>query len=209
MRYPATVSGSTDRDLVQIVDAALAEAAVKSGEWLACRPGCTQCCIGPFPINQLDVRRMQHGWRELASRDPDRAESVLRRAQEAAERARAILPGHVATGMLHEDAQRQEAFFEALDEEPCPALDPESGTCDLYNARPLTCRLFGPPLRYRSASIGICELCFHGATDAEIIECKVDVDGGELEQRLNADAERASGLHGDTTVAFALALLRL
>ena len=39
-----------DRELVQIVDAAMAEAARRSGSWLVCRLGCTQCCIGPFPI---------------------------------------------------------------------------------------------------------------------------------------------------------------
>jgi hypothetical protein len=41
---------SADRGLVQIVDSAMAEAARRSGDWLVCRPGCTQCCIGPFAI---------------------------------------------------------------------------------------------------------------------------------------------------------------
>ena len=44
-----------DRALIQIVDSALAEAARRSGKWLVCRRGCTQCCIGVFPINQLDA----------------------------------------------------------------------------------------------------------------------------------------------------------
>jgi hypothetical protein len=47
-----------DQMLIQIVDSALAEAARRSGEWLVCRPGCTQCCIGVFPINQLDASRL-------------------------------------------------------------------------------------------------------------------------------------------------------
>ena len=41
---------SGDRALIQIVDAALSEASRKSGAWLVCQVGCTQCCIGPFPI---------------------------------------------------------------------------------------------------------------------------------------------------------------
>jgi hypothetical protein len=47
--------------LVQIVDAALAEAARRSGSWLVCRPGCTQCCHGPFEISQLDAHRLRKG----------------------------------------------------------------------------------------------------------------------------------------------------
>ena len=60
---------SGDQALIQIVDAALAEAARKSGPWLVCRPGCTGCCMGPFPITQLDARRLREGLAELESRD--------------------------------------------------------------------------------------------------------------------------------------------
>jgi hypothetical protein len=59
-----------DRALIQIVDAALAEAARRSGEWLVCRPGCTQCCIGVFPINQLDALRLRRGLAELQKLRP-------------------------------------------------------------------------------------------------------------------------------------------
>src|SRR5690242_261004 len=55
VRYPQGVDAAGDRAFIQIVDAATAEAARRSGPWLACRPGCTQCCIGPFPITQLDA----------------------------------------------------------------------------------------------------------------------------------------------------------
>src|ERR1700686_1500125 len=52
---------AADQKLVQIVDAALAQTARKSGDWLACRKGCTQCCFGPFPISQLDAVRLRKG----------------------------------------------------------------------------------------------------------------------------------------------------
>jgi Fe-S-cluster containining protein len=67
-----------DRRLIQIVDAALAEAARKSGSWLACRPGCTQCCHGPFPVSARDVARLLEGLTQLA---PARAALVRERAQ--------------------------------------------------------------------------------------------------------------------------------
>ena len=77
-----------DRDLIQIVDAAIAEAARKSGAWLVCRAGCAQCCMGPFPITQLDAARLRAGLAELERRDPERAARVRRRAEEARARMR-------------------------------------------------------------------------------------------------------------------------
>jgi len=75
------------------------------------------------------------------------------------------------------------------------------GTCDLYAARPLTCRTFGPPVRCGEEAVGVCELCFHGASDDEIAACEVEVDPEDLEGELlrEIDAE------GRTLVAFALA----
>ncbi len=64
-------------DLVQIVDAALAEATLKAGAWLACRPGCTDCCIGPFPISAADAARLRQG---LAEIEPVRAAAIVQRA---------------------------------------------------------------------------------------------------------------------------------
>jgi hypothetical protein len=64
-----------DRELVQIVDAALADSARRSGDWLVCRKGCTQCCMGVFAINQLDAERLKQGMAELHTHDPERPAS--------------------------------------------------------------------------------------------------------------------------------------
>src|ERR1700692_2824924 len=159
---------SGDRALIQIVDAALAEAARKSGQWLVCRVGCTQCCIGPFPISQLDARRLRGGLAELEARDPERGAHVRERARQSVARLSSGCPGDPATGMLTESDEAEERFASFADDEPCPALDPETGACDLYAARPITCRTFGPPVRFGSESVGVCELCYEGASDAEI-----------------------------------------
>ncbi|HEY4562240.1 MAG TPA: YkgJ family cysteine cluster protein, partial [Thermoanaerobaculia bacterium] len=66
----------SDRRLLQVVDGAMAEAARRAGSWLACRPGCTECCHGPFPINRLDARRLREGMERLAETDPERARAV-------------------------------------------------------------------------------------------------------------------------------------
>jgi Fe-S-cluster containining protein len=165
-RYSRSMDGSLA--LIQIVDAALAESARKSGAWLVCRPGCCECCMGPFPITQTDKIRLQQGLRDLESRDPERAARIRGRAR----------------------------GWAGGDDEPCPVLDPDDGTCDLYAARPLTCRTFGPPVRCASGALAICELCFDGATEEEIAACVVDLDPGFLEQPDDDGAE--------TTVAAAV-----
>ena len=119
-----------DAALTQIVDTALAEAARKSGAWLVCRPGCTECCMGPFPITQLDARRLREGL--------------------------------------------------------------------------IACRIFGPLVRCGSGAVGVCELCFQGASNQEIAAWEVEIDPRSLESRLPEELERTTGARGQTMVAFAL-----
>jgi Fe-S-cluster containining protein len=185
-----------DPKLVQIVDRAMAEAVRKSGPWLLCRPGCHECCIGPFSITPLDAARLREGLTELAGRDPQRAARVRWRAQSAVERIGREFPVDPVQTVLEVE--------EAAGDELCPALDPATGTCDLYTARPITCRTFGPAVRLRSESLGICELCYRGATDEQIAACQVAVDPDGLEAELIDKLERTAGPRGETIVAFAL-----
>src|SRR5882724_8090583 len=106
MRYALSVRTSlpaADQKLVQIVDAALTEAAHKSGDWLVCRKGCTQCCYGPFAVSQLDAWRLQKGLDELEAADPKLAARVRKRAQQAVKRLSAAFPGNAKTGILAEE----------------------------------------------------------------------------------------------------------
>ena len=191
-----------DRTLIQIVDAALLEAARKSGPWLVCRLGCTQCCMGPFAITQLDARRLRQGLAALESGDPARAAKIRERARDAVKRMAPDFPGNRVTGIL---SGGDSGFPDWSDEEPCPALDPETGACDLYSARPITCRTFGPPARFGEGSVAVCELCFEGASDEEIAACEVAIDPDGMEHQLLKELSDATGDYGETIVAYALA----
>jgi Fe-S-cluster containining protein len=192
-----------DRRLVQILDAALAETARRSGDWLVCRPGCTQCCVGLFAIHQLDAGRLQQGLRELAGSDPERAQAVRERARRSVERLAEGFPGDPATGLLDPSEEAEARFEDFANDEPCAALDPATGLCDLYLARPVTCRVFGPPVRSQQG-LGVCELCYHGATEEQIAACEMAPDPEGLEEELLQEFEQSSGTHGRTLVAFAL-----
>jgi Fe-S-cluster containining protein len=201
---PKLFPRAKDQALIQIVDSALAEAARRSGEWLVCRPGCTQCCIGVFPINQLDALRLRRGLAELGRRAPERADRVRERAREAVDRLTPNFPGNAVSGLLDEDDASAARFSEFANDEPCPALDPETGNCELYESRPMTCRVFGPPVRSEDG-LGVCELCYHGASDEEIAACEMTPDPDDLESALLKKVEDDTGVRGDTIIAFCLA----
>lgn len=194
-----------DRTLVRIVDQAVAEAERRSGSWIACRIGCTACCVGLFPITQLDALRLRRGMEELKRTDPERAQRVTERARAAVDRLAPLFPGDAATGVLPDDDAAQEQFFDSAADEPCPALDPETGACDLYAARPITCRTFGPAWRVAGEPLNHCELCYAGASPEQIEACRVDLDPDGVEALLLDELETATGLRGQTIVAFALA----
>ena len=193
MRLPAG-----DQQLVQIMDAALDEAARRAGAWLACRPGCTQCCHGAFAINALDVARLQAGMEALRAADPSRAEAVEQRTRAWIEEFGSEFPGDAQTGVLGTSEEDNARFEEFANDAPCPALDPETGLCDVYEWRPMTCRVFGPPVRVGDA-LGCCELCFVGASEEEIAACEMPVPH-ELEERLAAETGDAD----ETVVAYGL-----
>lgn len=200
---PKSALPSRDRDLVQIVDAAFAESARKSGDWLKCKPGCTQCCVGVFVINQLDAARLRQGMRELETRSPATAAAVRERARVRLERFGDRFPGDPRTGILYEDATSNQQFAEFANDEPCPALHPQTGLCELYEARPMTCRVFGPPIRSEEG-LGVCELCFKDATTEEIASCEMRPDPDDLESALLREVEENPGSRGETIVAYCL-----
>lgn len=201
-RYAGGMSGLPhgDSQLVQIMDAALVEAAQRAGGWLVCRTGCTQCCHGAFAINALDVLRLHAGMQELRGTQPALAAEVERRARAWIATHGAGFPGDSTTGALGEADADRELFEDFANEAPCPALDPATGRCDVYAWRPMTCRVFGPPVRMGAGdALGCCELCFVGATETEIAACEMPVPH-ELESKLIAETGDAA----ETVVAFAL-----
>jgi Fe-S-cluster containining protein len=195
MRLPAG-----DSVLVQIMDASLAEAARRAGDRLACRPGCTQCCHGAFAINALDAVRLRTGMEALRQQQPALAAAIEHRTQSWLREHLPEFPGDPETGLLGSSVADQERFEEFANDAPCPALDPATGLCDVYVWRPMTCRVFGPPVRMGEGhALGCCELCFVGAAEAEIAACEMPLPY-EQEARLLDEIGQA----GETVVAFAL-----
>ena len=196
-----------DVQLIQIVDNSLADATRRAGLHLACRPGCTQCCHGAFAINPLDALRLRAAMADLALTQPEQAAAIAERAQQYLIEFGPSFPGDPTTGILGASPEAETAFEDFANDAPCPALNPTTGLCDLYDARPMTCRVFGPPVRSNSAAddeegFAVCELCFTEASPEEIAAAEMIVPHAEEECLLDELNQQQSA--GDTIVAFCL-----
>jgi Fe-S-cluster containining protein len=195
--------------LIQIVDTAVADAYQRGGSHLACHPGCCQCCIGIFPISQQDAFRLREAVITLEQTDPAKSHRIQTRATASRTRLTRQLPGDPQTGILNPDFEDSPLFTDESedsigDNEPCPILDPTTGTCDLYAARPILCRTFGPPMRTAEDNLATCELCFTHATTEEIAACELDPTIPAQEAASNDAFNAAHHLQGQTLVAYAL-----
>jgi Fe-S-cluster containining protein len=192
-----------DAELVEIVNASLADSARRAGAFLACRVGCTQCCHGAFAINALDAARLRAGMKALHAAAPSTAQAIASRARAWIAEHGPDFPGDREAGRLGKSVQDQEKFEDFANEAACPALDPETGRCDVYAWRPMTCRVFGPPVRAAgedgAEGLGHCELCFLGATPEQIAACEMPVP-----HALEAELLQEAGENFETVVAFAL-----
>jgi Fe-S-cluster containining protein len=192
-----------DAKLVQSIDAALADAARRAGDLLACRIGCTQCCYGAFAINALDAARLRLGMAALRDEDPALATAIEIRVRAWLAEHGAEFPGDRETGALGTSVADQARFEDFANDAACPALDPVTGRCDVYQWRPMTCRVFGPPVRAAGENgaegLGHCELCFIGATPEQVAACEMPVP-----HELEAELLDEIGSKAETVVAFAL-----
>jgi len=180
--------------------ASFGEAAERAGEHLLCKPGCSQCCHGAFVLSPLDALRLRAGMDILRATDANLAREVEHRASMWMVEHETGFPGDFQTGILGNSQEDRERFENFANEAPCPALDTETGRCDVYAWRPLTCRLFGPPVRMGDGeALAHCELCFKGASEAEVAACEMEVPF-ELEGEILVEVP----LKSETVVAFAL-----
>lgn len=113
------------------------------GDMVACEPGCSDCCHALFDVSLVEALYLNHHFKALhpegASRDrivaqadeADRSHYKLKRkAFKATEKG-------VPTTQILADLAKERIR--------CPLLNDED-RCDLYEFRPVTCRLYGLPL---------------------------------------------------------------
>lgn len=190
-----------------VADGAWAEAAGKSapGE-LACRAGCFGCCVGLFEISLPEAALVRAG---VARLPEDVRRDVVRRATRIAEESAHAFPGDAAAGVLDPDRSEEadDAYFEVIADRACPMLDLPSGSCRIYEYRPVTCRTYGFAWSKEGSVIHPpCGLNLPGAPIERQLETSIDVgrldEATDVARELGARLELAPG--DETTVAHAV-----
>jgi Fe-S-cluster containining protein len=195
---------AADDELVRRFGLVMEDAVRRAGPLFGCGPGRRDCCRGPFPINLLDARRLRRGMTALASRDPPRARAVRRRAAKVVRRLTGRFPGDPRTGLLGGDEEAERYFCARHGALVCPALDPPTGRCDVYEWRPLACRAMGPPVRLGGIDLAPCPLCFGPASAGDVARCRAVPDPEGREDALLAGLGARERRRGDTLIPFAL-----
>jgi Fe-S-cluster containining protein len=180
-------------------------ARLRPGE-LACRAGCFGCCVGLFTIGLPEAFAVRQA---VAALPAAAREEVLARAARAVARGAATFPGDSAAGIL--DPERGEesegAWFAAVRETACPALELPSGRCLVYASRPTTCRTYGLALRAGGETlVPACELNFPGAPPDRARETAIDARRLTAVDQALAEIASEAGLPAgaETSVAHAL-----
>lgn len=136
--------------------------------------------------------------------DPARATRIAARAAKATKLLTPGFPGDASRGTLRRAAAVLDAFFARHADLACPALDPESGLCELYEWRPVACRTYGPPARFSNERTEPCPLCFRDCGDELPERCRLETDPDGLEGSLLEALGVVAGGEWQTLIAFAL-----
>jgi len=142
------------RKILDRADSFFDHVARRLPDQLECRRGCTMCCHGLFEIGTADVSLVADGIRSL---DPAVRTEVVRRS-------RHLVDSLGQPNLRDCSPEEKSTFFDRAESVPCPALD-DTGSCLIYEHRPIVCRTFGLPLREGSSYLGQeCELNFRSAS---------------------------------------------
>lgn len=135
--------------LVAAVDKTFEAVKARHGKEVTCAKGCSDCCSAVFDLSLVEALYLNQRFNtalDTEATQPAR-QAVLRRA-DVAERQQAKL-ARAAHKELRQGLDDEAILTEAASRRiRCPLLA-EDDSCDLYAARPITCRLYGVPQNIR------------------------------------------------------------
>ncbi len=127
--------------LVAEVDKVVAKVAGEHADCMACKPGCSDCCHAMFDLSLVEALYLNARFNEAF--EGQRRSDVLDRADQADREAYRIK--RAAFKQSRDGAKASEIMeFIARSRVCCPLLD-AGERCELYEHRPVTCRLYGIP----------------------------------------------------------------
>ena len=129
--------------LMREVDSWFASCLHQYPEKISCQQGCSACCRGLFDITLLDAVYLKYGFDKLPG---DLKSFILRKSEARLNAVSRVYPNFVQPWLLNSIPETDwDLIMPEDDEIPCVLLS-ESGQCQVYKYRPMTCRLNGIPM---------------------------------------------------------------
>lgn len=138
-KYEALVAG-VEKSVKQIQES--------HPEGWRCSKQCSDCCQAVFDLSLVESVYINYRFYRLLGKDQQ--DLVLARAEKA-DRAFYKIKRKLHKMMVQEGKKEEEALLQMAQERVrCPFLN-ESDLCDLYDYRPITCRVYGVPTAIQGA----------------------------------------------------------
>jgi Fe-S-cluster containining protein len=129
------------RSLVAQVDAVFKQVQEEYGQCVACKVGCSDCCHALFDLTLIEAMFIKHQFDRAIPREA--RQGILERANAA---DRKVYKLKREASKAHQEGKPETEILEDMAKERirCPLLD-EGEKCEMYESRPITCRLYGIP----------------------------------------------------------------
>ena len=141
------------RSLADLADQAYERIRKEYAECVTCRVGCADCCHALFDLTLIEALYLNRKFMELL--DESHRQQLEEKANRADRQIHKIK--RQAQKAIKKGKSEEQVLIELGDERVrCPLLN-DDNQCDLYEHRPLICRLYGVPLNI-GGSARICGL---------------------------------------------------
>ena len=127
--------------LVDQVDAVFEKVQQEYSECVVCKVGCADCCHALFDLTLIEAMFIKSQFDKLIPKES--REEIIKRANEA-DRKVYKLKRSASKAFQEGKSEREILEDMALQRVRCPLLDGDD-KCELYQSRPITCRLYGIP----------------------------------------------------------------
>jgi Fe-S-cluster containining protein len=128
--------------LVQGVEQSVKQVREGHPECFRCAEKCSDCCFAVFDLSLVEAVYLNVHFFHLL--DKEKQDVILERADRA-DRHYYKLKRRLHKMMVQEGKKEEEALLQTAEERVrCPFLN-EADLCDLYEKRPITCRVYGVP----------------------------------------------------------------
>lgn len=129
------------KSLVDQIEAVFNQVQSEYNECVACKIGCSDCCHALFDLTLIEAMFIKHQFDKVIP--AEERQKIIEKANVA---DRKVYKLKREASKAHQEGKPENEILEEMAKERirCPLLD-EDEKCEMYESRPITCRLYGIP----------------------------------------------------------------